>query len=66
MKGLNGRPGMPHIIPLPGASSVTRVDENLKDVVLNEQDMKFLDDALARLPVLGNRYPDEIQQFSAV
>ncbi|GAD92927.1 aldo-keto reductase, putative [Paecilomyces variotii No. 5] len=65
LRGLSDRPGMPCIIPLPGASSVKRVNENLKVIVMDEQDMQFLDDAVARFPIQGNRYPDAIQQFSA-
>jgi len=54
---------MPKIIPLPGASSVKRAEENLKEVLLNEEDMKVLDDAAKRLPILGERWPVFLQQF---
>lgn len=45
------------VIPIPGATTVSRVEENLKDVVLSEEDMKELDELIDRYPVMGDRYP---------
>lgn len=46
------------IIPIPGASSVSRVEENLKDVVLTEEELKTLDDLVEKFPTTGDRYPE--------
>lgn len=47
---------LPTIIPIPGASSISRVEENLKDVVLSEEEMKHLDELVEKFPVQGDRY----------
>jgi len=44
------------IIPIPGASSVERVEENLKDVVLSEEELKKLDELVEKFPTQGDRY----------
>ena len=44
------------IIPIPGASSVSRVEENFKDLTLSEEDMKHLDELVEKFPVQGDRY----------
>ncbi|KAH8817201.1 aldo/keto reductase [Xylogone sp. PMI_703] len=61
---LNRKPGMPRIIPLPGASSVERVEENLTEVSLSDAEVAFLDEALARVPVQGHRWPEFLQKFT--
>jgi pyridoxine 4-dehydrogenase len=54
---------MPQIIPLPGASTVERVEENSKEVVLNDDEMAAIDDILTRMPVQGHRWPPMLQAF---
>ena len=44
------------IIPIPGASSIERVEENFKGVVLTEEELKELDKLVESLPVTGDRY----------
>lgn len=44
------------VIPIPGATTVSRVEENLKDVVLSEDDMNELDGLIDKYPVMGDRY----------
>lgn len=50
------KPGMPLIIPIPGASSPERVKENLVEVELSEADVKELDSLIASAEVVGGRY----------
>ncbi|KAI1432622.1 pyridoxal reductase [Xylaria sp. CBS 124048] len=57
---LNGRPGMPVIIPIPGATTAERVKENAKEVVLTAEEMASIDTILAGFTTLGNRYPDAV------
>lgn len=57
---LSKRPGMPTIIPIPGATTVDRVNENSKLVELTEEDMTAVDDILAKMDVKGARYPPSI------
>lgn len=47
---------LPPIIPIPGASSIERVEENLKDVVLSEDELKTLDELVEKFPTQGDRY----------
>ena len=47
---------MSTIIPIPGASSIERVEENLKDVVLSEGELNTLDELLEKFPTQGDRY----------
>ncbi|KAJ9659818.1 hypothetical protein H2198_002887 [Neophaeococcomyces mojaviensis] len=44
------------IIPIPGASSVGRVEENFKNVVLTEEELKELDELVESYPAQGDRY----------
>lgn len=53
---LSRRPGMPKIIPIPGASSVDRVRENAREIELSDDDLARLDEILAQFPIVGDRY----------
>ncbi len=61
---LSQRPGMPTIIPLPGATTVERVKENSELVLLDASEMNLIDEILARMPVKGHRWPVFLQPFS--
>lgn len=54
---LNRRPGMPVIIPLPGASSTERVRENMVSVELSDEEMAEIDETIGKFEVRGDRYP---------
>ncbi|KAI2635166.1 aldo/keto reductase [Xylaria nigripes] len=56
VRALNGRPGMPVIIPIPGATTAERVRENAKEVELTEEDMAEIDEILENFTPLGRRY----------
>ncbi|KAL2258151.1 hypothetical protein VTK26DRAFT_8650 [Humicola hyalothermophila] len=53
---LSRRPGMPKIIPIPGASSPERVRENAVEVELTEEDMAQLDKIIKEFQPVGTRY----------
>ncbi|KAI1174583.1 putative aldo/keto reductase [Nemania sp. FL0916] len=55
-RALSKRPGMPTIIPIPGATTVARVEENSKLADLTDEDMAQIDAILAKFPVAGDRY----------
>jgi pyridoxine 4-dehydrogenase len=57
VRWLSGRPGMPVIIPIPGASSPERVEENCKDIKLTDEEAEEINDTLAKFEVVGTRYP---------
>ena len=56
--GVSRRPGMPEIIPIPGASTAERVKENSTIVELTDDEMKEIDAVLAKFKVAGGRYPE--------
>lgn len=63
MSSLSQKPGMPRIIPLPGATTIERVEENSKNVLLDPQDMDAIGTILAKFPVHGDRFPPVLQAF---
>ncbi|PKS10544.1 hypothetical protein jhhlp_002298 [Lomentospora prolificans] len=54
---LSRRPNMPTIIPIPGATTEDRVNENSKIVELTDEEMAEIDAILAKFEVVGDRYP---------
>lgn len=57
VKSLSKKPGMPLMIPIPGATTEARVRENAVDVELNADDLTAIDGVLAKFTVVGARYP---------
>jgi pyridoxine 4-dehydrogenase len=60
IRGLNGRKGMPTIIPTPGATTTARVEENAQYFPLSEEEMKTLEDLANAFEVSGGRYPEGV------
>ncbi|TIB62960.1 hypothetical protein E3P77_03686 [Wallemia ichthyophaga] len=59
VKHHSNRNGLPTIIPIPGASSVRRVEENLiNSITLTDDDMKHLNEAVEKVEIKGGRYPE--------
>ncbi|CAI4216721.1 unnamed protein product [Parascedosporium putredinis] len=50
------RPNMPTIIPIPGATTAARVEENNKIVELTDEEMAEIDHILGKFEVVGDRY----------
>lgn len=55
----------PWIVPIPGTSKVHRLEENLgaTKIELSAEDLKQIDDAAAKIPVQGERYPESAQKM---
>lgn len=47
---------MPRVVPIPGCTTVARVEENLQDVTLTERELEDLNGLLQRNTVQGDRY----------
>ena len=60
VRALSKRPGMPAIIPIPGATTAARVEENSKLVEISEEEMKEIDETLGKFKTAGDRYPGSI------
>lgn len=52
----NGKPGMPVIVPIPGASAEERVRENTKDVTLSKEEVEEVNAIIKDSVVIGGRY----------
>lgn len=55
----------PWIVPIPGTTKLHRLEENIGavNVELSEDDLRELDNAAAKIPVQGARYPEELQKL---
>ena len=56
-RSLTRRPGLPTIIPIPGATTVARVEENSKPIDITDEEMAQIDTVLAKFTPAGERYP---------
>ncbi len=55
-RAVSRRPGMPTIVPIPGATTVERVNENSKIVDLTDEELARIDAVLADFTPTGDRY----------
>ncbi|KAH6972070.1 pyridoxal reductase [Ilyonectria sp. MPI-CAGE-AT-0026] len=60
LTSLQRRPGMPTIIPIPGATTAQRVEENAVVIDLTDVEMKEIDATIAKFQVIGERYPEGV------
>jgi aryl-alcohol dehydrogenase-like predicted oxidoreductase len=56
----------PWIVPIPGTKKVERLDENLAavNVDLNAADIRQIDDAASRIPIIGERLPEPVLRLT--
>lgn len=59
----SGAKDMPTIIPIPGATTSERIQENTKPAKLNDEDMEALDKMLKKFPVIGGRYNEAMSKL---
>ena len=54
----------PWIVPIPGTTKLNRLEENIgaAAIELTAGDLKRINDALARITVFGDRYPEELEK----
>ena len=55
----------PSIVPIPGTRRLTRLDENIgaDDVALTAEDLAELEEASTEVKIVGERYPQAMQQM---
>jgi aryl-alcohol dehydrogenase-like predicted oxidoreductase len=55
----------PWIVPIPGTTKLHRLEENLGavNVELSPEDIRQLENAASKIPVQGERYPEELQKM---
>lgn len=54
---LSRRPGMPVIVPIPGATTEERVRENAAAVELSDAEMAGIEETLGKVKIAGARWP---------
>jgi aryl-alcohol dehydrogenase-like predicted oxidoreductase len=56
----------PWIVPIPGTRKLERLDENIgaASVELAPDDLKEIEDALLKIPIQGNRYPEQMESMT--
>ena len=54
------------MVPIPGTAKLQRLEENIGAVAveLNPDDLRELDEAPAKIPVHGDRYPAALEQMT--
>lgn len=57
----------PWIVPIPGTTKLHRLEENIGavDIELSPDDLREIDDAFAKITVLGARYPEHLGQMTS-
>jgi len=55
----------PWMVPIPGTSKLHRLEENIgaAEVELTSEDLRRIDHAVAKIPVQGERYPENLQKL---
>lgn len=53
----------PWIVPIPGTTKLHRLDENIGalNIELTAEELQEIDEALAQVPIAGDRYPEALQ-----
>lgn len=59
----SGRDGMPDLLPIPGATTVKRVEENCQEVGLTEEEYRELEDIVGSTQILGGRYNEAAESL---
>jgi aryl-alcohol dehydrogenase-like predicted oxidoreductase len=56
----------PWIVPIPGTTKLSRLDENIGAVALEltADDLREIDSAAAQIAVQGARYPEKLEQLT--
>jgi len=55
----------PWIVPIPGTNKLERLEENIAavSIQLTPDDLREIDSAASKIPVQGERYPEELQRM---
>ena len=58
----------PWIVPIPGTTKLTRLEENIGalDVDLSEKELKEIDEAVSKIPLEGDRYPEHLAKMTGL
>ena len=58
----------PWIVPIPGTTKLSRLDENIGAVALEltPADLREIDSAASKIPVQGDRYPEHLEKMTGL
>jgi aryl-alcohol dehydrogenase-like predicted oxidoreductase len=58
----------PWIVPIPGTTKIHRLEENngAADIQLSAEDLREMEEAAAKITVLGTRYPEHIERMTGL
>ena len=58
----------PWIVPIPGTTKLHRLEENIgaASIELTPEDLREIDHAAMKIPVQGERYPEELQRMTGL
>lgn len=58
----------PWIVPIPGTTKLSRLEENIgaADLKLTPDELRRINETLARTTIDGERYPDELEKRTAL
>lgn len=58
----------PWIVPIPGTRRIERLEENIgaAEVTLTADDLRRIEDAAAKIPVRGERYPEALERMTGL
>jgi aryl-alcohol dehydrogenase-like predicted oxidoreductase len=56
----------PWIVPIPGTTKLSRLEENngAVSIELTAEDLRAIDSAAAKIPVQGDRYPEDLEKLT--
>jgi len=60
----SGKNGLPEFIPIPGATTSARIEENMGAAELNDEEMAAIGDILKKFVPIGTRYPAALMALS--
>jgi aryl-alcohol dehydrogenase-like predicted oxidoreductase len=54
------------MVPIPGTTRLLRLEENLAaaSIELKAEDLREINDAIAKVPVQGDRYPEHLEKIT--
>ncbi|WP_446742539.1 aldo/keto reductase [Silvibacterium acidisoli] len=56
----------PWIVPIPGTTKLSRLEENAgsTNIELSSEDVNSINEAISKVPVQGNRYPEQLEKLT--
>jgi pyridoxine 4-dehydrogenase len=64
VRSYSSKQGVAQILPLPGTSSLSRLEENMTLVDITPEEKAEINEIIKKLPVVGNRYPGALNDLT--